>query len=112
MARWIAVLAFLVLAGETHASGFWDSGVELELQCHSDDDARRAACRGYIVAVADVFLGDDARVAGIRACFRGGTSVPRLVETVTGYIDRHPELRHFAAVIVVTMALEEAFPCR
>jgi hypothetical protein len=112
MARWLAVLAFLMLAGEAHASGFWNSGVELDLQCRSADEARRAACRGYIVAVADVFLGDDARVAGVRPCFRGGTSVPRLVETVAGYIERHPELRHFAAVIVVTMALEEAFPCR
>ena len=112
MARWIAVLTFLMFAGEAHASGFWDSGVVLELQCRSDDDARRAACRAYIVAIADVFLGGDARVAGVRACFRGGTSVPRLVETVAGYIERHPELRHFAAVIVVTLALEEAFPCR
>ena len=48
----------------------------------------------------------------MRACFGGGASVPRLVETVTGYIERHPEPRHFAAVIVVAMALEEAFPCR
>ena len=112
MARWIAVVAFLMLAGEARASGFWHSGVELDLQCRSADDARRAACRGYIVAVADVFLGGGARVAGMRACFRGGTSVPRLVETVTGYIERHSELRHFAAVIIVTMALEEAFPCR
>ncbi len=47
----------------------------------------------------------------MRACFRGGPSVPQLLETVTGYIERHPELQHFAAVIVVTMALEEAFPC-
>ena len=112
MARRIAVLAFLVLAGEARASGFWDSGVGLELQCRSDDDARRAACRGYIVAVADVFLGGGVRVAGVRACFGGGASVPRLVETVTGDIERHPELLPFAAVIVVAMALEEAFPCR
>ena len=112
MARWIAALVFLVLAGEAQASGFWGSGVELDLQCRSTDDARRAACRGYIVAVADVFLGDDARVAGVRACFRGGTSVPRLVDTVADYMERHPELQHFAAVIVVTLALEDAFPCR
>ena len=111
MSRWIIALAYLVLAGEAHASGFWGSGVELNLQCQSDDDARQAACRGYIVAVADVFLGGGARVAGVRVCFRGGTSVPQLLETVTGYIERHPELQHFAAVIVVTMALEEAFPC-
>lgn len=84
MARWLVVLALLMLAGEARASGFWDSGVGLDLQCRSADEARRAACRGYIVAVADVFLGGDARVAGVRPCFRGGTSVPRLVETVAG----------------------------
>ena len=33
------------------------------------------------------------------------------IAKVTGYIERHPELQHFAAVIVVTMALEEAYPC-
>ncbi len=111
MSRWLIALAFLMLADEAHASGFWDSGVELNFQCQIPDDAHRAACRAYIVAVADVFLGGGAQVAGMRACFRGGPSVPRLVETVTGYIERHPELQHFAAVIVVTMALEEAFPC-
>jgi len=112
MSRWlIAAAVVLMLAGEALASGFWGSGVELDLQCHSADDARQAACRGYIVAVADVFLGDDAQVAGVRPCFRGGTSVAELLDTVTVYIERHPELQHFAAVIVVTMALEEAFPC-
>ncbi len=111
MSRWIVALAFLVMAGEAYASGFWRSGVDLDLRCQSAEDAHQAACRGYIVAVADVFLGGGAQVAGVRACFRGETSVPQLIETVTGYIKRHPELQHFAAVIVVTMALEEAFPC-
>ena len=92
MSRWFIALAFLVVAGEARASGFWDSGVELNFQCQASDDVQRAACRAYIVAVADVFLGGGARVAGMRACFRGGPSVPQLLETVTGYIDRHPEL--------------------
>ena len=38
--------------------------------------------------------------------------MPRLVDTVADYMERHPELQHFAAVIVVTLALEDAFPCR
>ncbi len=43
MSRLLIALAFLVLAGEARASGFWDSGVELNFQCRIPDDVQRAA---------------------------------------------------------------------
>ena len=72
--------------------------------------ANTAACRGYVKGVADVLAKGEV-VGGYKACMIETANDDRLVEIVTGYLDRAGERKGDPATLLVAKALAESYPC-
>ena len=69
-----------------------------------------AACQGYVKGVADVLAKGEV-VGGYKACIIEPANDERLVEIVTGYLNRAGERKSDPATSLVAHALSESYPC-
>ncbi len=98
-------------AGESETFFEFESGSNL---LESRDHSLNGVCVGYIEAIVDAMhtvQDSGGTVNGWRACIPQGVTVRQLRDLVIRFLRAHPELRHLAAIDLVTNALAEAFPC-
>ena len=109
------LLVPLVVAGSAAARDA-TSGSSLWAGCSADFDQQTyyesyAACRAYVIGVADVLTGGDS-VTGQRACIPDGTSKAEITERVIGWLRANPAKRgERPAHALVTEAIATAYPC-
>ena len=111
----LATLTWLVAGQVSPAwAAYWIKGNVLVDHCLSDDSRAEAYCLAYVMGVADMVGSiSDRMVSGFDAvCFPNETTVGQLHRVVVKYLEAHPEETHQPAVILVTVALREAFPCQ
>ena len=71
-----------------------------------------AACRAYVIAVADVLSTGDS-VAGFKACILPNASKADITERVVGWLEAHPSRRSGSqAHRLVAEAIASAYPCK
>ena len=96
----LAVSATVCLS--VQAGVFWD-GNRLNSKMTGDISDKMQAL-GYIMGVADA-------VDTIHVCAPLNATAGQFNDMVKQYLDQYPAIRHLAADIIVTRALERIWPC-
>ena len=110
MKRMLAPLAALALiAASPEAGAGFESGTTLLEKCRGGQ-AEKAACSGYILAVADVLA--EGPHFGWRACMPDGVPAGRVEQAAVRWLGNNPQILHYAADGLIAKALSDAFPCR
>jgi hypothetical protein len=68
-------------------------------------------CMGCITAIRDI-MADGNPLFGKTACIPATVDMGQMVDIVKNEIHSHPERRHLSAVILVSRAFADDFPCR
>ena len=79
----------------------WD-GNSLKELCGGDAYAK-GFCQGYITGTSKLTVSP--------ACFPDGVTLGQITDIMIKYMNDHPEKLHLASGLLVTIALQEAFPC-
>ncbi len=111
----LAALTWLVTGQASPAGAVWMDGKAFVEDCLSDDVARKLACVSYITGAADmisVFAVVNPGGWTLAVCIPPETTVGKLQDAVVNHLKANPEETHSAAVVQVTLALHEAFPCQ
>ncbi len=111
----LATLTWLVAGQVSPAwAAYWIKGNAFVDHCLSDDARSEAYCFAYVAGVADMVGSISVpMVSGFTAvCFPDETTLGQLNRVVVKYLKAHPEETHEPAVVLVTVALREAFPCQ
>jgi hypothetical protein len=88
------------------ATGGYESGNKLLLLCNKGGSSwQHGLCAGYIIGVADAF--DDKGPF----CLAQGVAMQQIVDIAVQWLRNHPERRQFLASSLVSIALNEKFPC-
>ena len=103
----LAALALIAVPPEAGAS--FESGTTLLEKC-GGGQAEKAACRGYILAIADVLA--EGPHFGWRACAPGDAPAAQVEKAVVRWLRNNPRILHYAADGLVAKALSDGFPCR
>ena len=115
MWKWLlaAALGPILTVIPAQAAADTDTGNALLKLCRAGKSGNAtgyAYCLGYTLGVSDVAR--RAGVQGKRYCPHGEVTSGQTMGVVTVWLERHPELLHLAAYILITEALSEAFPCK
>jgi hypothetical protein len=108
-------VAAMLAAPVAHAGTLYISGNQLRAMC--TEPARKDACAGYVVAIAESLDGLAIRVPEIGdvgdACVQisPSVSVGQIVAATTGFVARNPKLWDQPGHVIVTLAIEHEFPC-
>ena len=111
----LAAMTWLVAGHATPAWSFWQKGNDLVEDCTSDNDSNVLTCLGYVMGVADMIDANSTLdISGFSPiCIPSETvTVGQLRRVVVKYLNSHPEKTHDPAVVLVVVALREAFPCQ
>ncbi len=112
----LAVTTWLVVGHTTPAWSVWKKGNDLVEDCTSEDPWQEIACANYVIGVADMIsAGFTREVYGTFSpiCIPTKTVTGRqLQRVVRKYLIAHPEETHNPTVVLVVLALREAFPCQ
>ena len=110
-----AAMTWLVAGHATPAHSIWKNGNDLVRECTSDNPSGVIACINYVIGVADmidvIFQLEISGSAPICIPSERVSGV-QLERVVVNYFDSHPEETHNPAVVLVIVALREAFPCQ
>lgn len=71
-----------------------------------------AGCAMYISGVAQTLVMNDDTAVLKSPCPGKMVTNEQIVDVVTKWLDNHPEKRNLPAPFIVTVALNEAFPCK
>ena len=106
----LAALASLALIAVSPGAGAgFESGTTLLEKC-GGGEAEKAACSGYILAIADVLA--EGPHFGWRACMPEGVRAGQVKKAVVRWLGNNPRILHYEADGLVAKALSDAFPCR
>ena len=106
----LAALAPLALIALSPAAGAgFESGTTLLEKC-GGGEAEKAACSGYILAIADVLA--EGPHFGWRACAPEGVPAGQVEKAVVRWLGKNSLILHYEADGLVAKALSDAFPCR
>lgn len=103
MKRTIATLALLGAALSAHAQVQFTDGNKL-LRFFAGSDHEQTYAMGYVVGIADT-------QSGTTVCIPHGTEVGQVVDVVKRELTGLPEVRHFAADVLVRNILKVTYPC-
>ena len=107
------LLAICLVTGQVSpAWPIWKEGHALVQDCLSDNPGDQIDCLNYVAGVADMVdvMPETAGLAPV--CIPPeGVTVGQMGRVVVKYLKNHPEEEHDAAVVLVVVALREAFPC-
>lgn len=78
------------------------TGNDLLAQCNGRLDVERGLCLGYITGAAQ---------AGSGYCTPHGVTFGQMYEVVLQYLHSYPQALHYAAEVLVSFAMQGAFPC-
>jgi hypothetical protein len=103
----ITIAVALLLLGATAAQAEPTyTGASLQRTCRGEGE--RGWCYGYVAGATDWI--NFVKLVCIPETTKGDEHV--LVNVITSYLDGHPEMLSKDAIIVMTMALNDAYPCR
>ncbi len=109
--------AVLMIFGHANAEGErfgWDDGHFLVQMCESTNPEDGAYCHGYIVGVLDIqaemprlgMTGGEFEI-----CLPENASKDMMKNTVTQYLQKHPDKLQYSAPNLILEAVQLAFPC-
>jgi Rap1a immunity proteins len=100
-------------------AAFAFSGSELNGLCGRTDTVSRAACKAYVLGVADGVYNTIDAIGGTTGprvgqyfCLPGGVKPQQLVDAVRKYVAENPKLADYNASTTVSLGLGKAFPCK
>lgn len=111
MFKYLIAAALLVTATPASArETAVDDGNDLLDVCTKDDYFSQGYCLGYIRALSS---GVDAILATNKQqiCYRQGITIGQIRDVVVSYIRRNPAKRNENAMVLVSWASAEAWPC-
>ena len=95
------------------AQGFmFESGTSLLAKCSNKAPEYALACTAYIVGVVDGIRKDSFIGRGRPICWPDKMSADDARRTVVAYLERWPDQRRGPASVLVSVALNERYPCQ
>jgi hypothetical protein len=77
---------------------------------------KSGTCMGFIAGVLDrdtiATTDETGHPAGRNFCVPAEASTTQLAKVVVKYGDDHPQQLHLPAVVIVLLAMKDAFPCK
>ena len=116
-----ALLVSLILSGAslaaspnpTSGSAFmFESGTSLLAKCRNKAPEYALACTAYIVGVVDGIRKDSFIGRGRPICWPDKMSADDARRTVVAYLERWPDQRRGPASVLVSVALNDRYPCQ
>ena len=103
----------LPAAAPTGGAAFmYESGTSLLAKCRNKAPEYALACTAYIVGVVDGIRKDLFIGRGRQLCWPERMSADEARRTVVAYLERWPDQRNGAASVLVSVALNDRFPCQ
>lgn len=99
-------------APTTGATFMFESGASLLAKCHNKAPEYRLACTAYIVGVVDGIRKDQFIGRGRQLCWpeRMGADEARTI--VVAYLEKWPDQQPTPASVLVSVALNDRYPCQ
>lgn len=116
-----ALLVSLILSGASLATSpapvspqafMFESGTSLLAKCRNKAPEYALACTAYIVGVVDGIRKDSFIGRGRPICWPDKMSADDARRTVVAYLERWPDQRRGPASVLVSVALNERYPCQ
>lgn len=100
-------------AAPTSGSAFmFESGTSLLAKCRNKAPEYALACTAYIVGVVDGIRKDSFIGRGRPICWPDRMSADDARRTVVAYLERWPDQRRGPASVLVSVALNDRYPCQ
>nr|WP_051520083.1 Rap1a/Tai family immunity protein [Sphingobium sp. Ant17] len=90
----------------------FESGTSLLAKCRNKAPEYGLACTAYIVGVVDGIRKDLFIGRGRQVCWPDRMSADDARRTVVGYLERWPDQRRTPASVLVSVALNDRYPCQ
>ncbi|MBG6119178.1 MULTISPECIES: Rap1a/Tai family immunity protein [unclassified Sphingobium] len=90
----------------------FESGTSLLAKCRNKAPEYALACTAYIVGVVDGIRKDSFIGRGRPICWPDKMSADDARRTVVAYLERWPDQRRGPASVLVSVALNERYPCQ
>lgn len=97
------LIAFLLSPGKSNA-GFLSGNTLLEKQ-NSSEVLDRMHALGYVMGVIDVY-------SEVTICPPANIPLGQFNDMIKNYLSNNPEIRHLPADILISIAIENVWPCK
>ncbi len=110
--RWILVLIFLtgIACAQNAAKGYTD-GNDLRDECGAAIAGQFGYQAGHCLGLIEGYLQVSPIPNLPTHCVPAGVTYEQTAKVVVKYLDQHPEKLHLAAVLLISQATHDAFPC-
>ena len=111
MKKHLMIIGALLAAPPAEARVVTDDGNELLEVCTRDDYFSQGYCLGYIRALSDgmdMILAMDNK----QVCYGDNVTIGQIRDVVIDYVKCNPAKRNKNAMVLVSWALAEAWPCQ
>ncbi len=102
----------LIAAPPPTAPFMFESGTSLLAKCRNKTPEYSLACTAYIVGVVDGIRKDLFIGRGRQVCWPQRMSADDARRAVVAYLERWPDQRRGPASVLVSVALNERYPCQ
>jgi hypothetical protein len=108
----IATIAALMLAPMTaHADTFNNTGNELKAHCTEENFSSKGFCLGFVQGTWNGMIWTVAMLDK-KLCVPENVTTGQMRDFALAYIERHPESRDQNAIVLLTTAVAESWPCK
>ncbi|WP_366941066.1 Rap1a/Tai family immunity protein [Sphingobium sp.] len=90
----------------------FESGASLLAKCRNKTPEYALACTAYIVGVVDGIRKDAYIGKGRPVCWPDRMSADDVRRIVVAYLERWPDQRRGAASVLISVALNDRYPCQ
>ena len=87
------------------------SGKQIHKFCFSRDAGDRNVCLGYVAGILELSTALNA-FRMVKICPPKNVTLGQAEKVVRAFLNKHPEHRKEAAIVLVATALSRAFPCK
>lgn len=110
----IALAVVMPAAAQEKGSGafMFENGTSLLAKCRNKTPEYALACTAYIVGVVDGIRKDLFIGRGRPVCWPDRMAADDARRTVVAYLERWPDQRSTPASVLVSVALNERYPCQ
>lgn len=115
MIRLLLLALAMAATSPTPASAqafMFESGTSLLAKCRNKAPEYALACTAYIVGVVDGIRKDSFIGRGRPICWPDKMSADDARRTVVAYLERWPDQRRGPASVLVSVALNDRYPCQ
>jgi hypothetical protein len=89
----------------------FETGASLLAKCHNKAPEYALACTAYVVGVVDGIKKDIFLHRAPPTCWPDQMAATTVRKIVVTYLEAYPDQRGFPASLVVSVALNDAYPC-